>query len=280
MRRITAKRHGHCDWRPLASVAIVLAVIASIVTMPAWLPLPASPASVASAQQPSPTVAPPATPDPISTPFVVALDGPTKATAGFAVTVTKPAAAVCRWRNELPEGSMPLELTDNAGRTVLCFFSPAPGVHRFHLAAQLPVDGLDPFAEASLVVEVGPVVPAPPLVDPTDPSEPGTPTTPADPTKKATAATYVYLKDPNGSANVPAAVMGTLNRLNREKKIIATLFEQDTTDGTDDVPEQYKIPVAEAKKVGLPCLVVMAGSTVLKVVKAPTTEAQVWEAVP
>jgi len=118
----------------------------------------------------SPTVAP--TPDPISTPFVVKLEGPTKATGGFAVTVTKPAAAVCRWRNELPEGSMPLELTDNAGRTVLCFFSPAPGVHRFHLAAQLPVDGLDPFAEASLVVEVGPVVPAPPLVDPVDPALP------------------------------------------------------------------------------------------------------------
>jgi hypothetical protein len=230
------------------------------------------------AQEPTPTVAPVATPDLISTPFVVALDGPTKATAGFAVTVTKPAAAVCRWRNELPEGSMPLELTDNAGRTVLCFFSPAPGVHRFHLAAQLPVDGLDPFAEAMLVVEVGGTQPAPPGPAPVDPSEPGMPTTPAtpDPTTKATAATYVYEKD---TTAIPAAVMAGLNRLNREKKIIATVFEQDTTDGTNEIPEQYKAAVAEAKKAGLPCLVVLAGANVLGVVKAPTTVEQVWEAV-
>lgn len=259
-------------WR----AAIGGALLAAIFSSPASLP------SAATAQEPpAPTPAPVVTPTVDPLPFVVSLEGPARASGGFAVTVTKPAAAVCRWRNELPAGSMPpLELTDNAGRTVLCFFSPTAGPHKFTLSAQLPVDGLDPFAEATLVVEVGGVVVVPPIVPPTTPNTPTTPTTPVDPTTKATAAVYVYLKGPNGSANVPAAVMGTLNRLNREKKITATLFEQDTTDGTDDVPEQYKIPLAEAKKLGLPCLVVMAGSTVLKVVKAPTTEAQVWEAVP
>lgn len=171
-------------WRASFTACVILAGMFAVAMVPAILPPPASPASVASAQEPAPNPQPQPTPapDPLP-PFAVKLEGPTKATGGFAVTVTKPAAAVCRWNNSLPAGSMPLELTDNAGRTVLCFFSPAPGVHRFSLAAQLPVDGLDPFAEASLVVEVGGVVVVPPgpvvvdpPVDPVGPVEPdGTP---------------------------------------------------------------------------------------------------------
>jgi hypothetical protein len=118
--------------------------------------------------------------------------------------------------------------------------------------------------------------PAPPGPAPVDPIEPGTPTTPVDPTTKATAATYVYEKD---ATAIPAAVMAGLNRLNREKKIIATVFEQDTTDGAGEIPDQYNAAVAEAKKAGLPCLVVMAGANVLGVVKNPTTVEAVWEAV-
>lgn len=93
----------------------------------------------------------------------------------------------------------------------------------------------------------------------------------------ATSVTYVYEKD---DTNPPAQVASALNRLNREKKIIATMFEDDTKDGSGEVPDQYRVPLAAALEAGLPALVVTNGETVLTVVKAPTTEAQVLEATP
>jgi hypothetical protein len=111
----------------------------------------------------------------------------------------------------------------------------------------------------------------PPDEIPTVPA-PG-PTTPMTP---ATAATYVYEKDVTA---IPSPVAAGLNRLNREKKIVATLFEEDTVDGTGQTPEQYRVPLSAAQSAGLPALVVTAGAAVLKVVKAPTTEAAVLEAV-
>lgn len=96
------------------------------------------------------------------------------------------------------------------------------------------------------------------------------------PATKATAVTFVFEKD---SHVVPSPVLAALNRLNRERAIIATVFEQDTKDGTGDVPEQYKAALDAAKAAGLPALVVLNGKDVLRVVKDPKTEAQVLEAV-
>ena len=93
----------------------------------------------------------------------------------------------------------------------------------------------------------------------------------------ATAATYVYEKDSNA---VPAGVLAGLNRLNREKKILATAFEEDTRDGSGEVPEQFKVALTAATSAGLPALVVTGGDAVLNVVKAPTTEGQTVGAVP
>lgn len=116
-------------------------------------------------------------------------------------------------------------------------------------------------------VVVPPVDPPPVVVDPPEPPPV---------TVKATAATYVYEKDSGG---VPSHVLTGLNRLNREKKIVATLYEDDTPDGSGEVPEQYKVPLKAAQDAGLPALVVTAGNVVLKVVKAPKTEAELMEAV-
>jgi len=98
---------------------------------------------------------------------------------------------------------------------------------------------------------------------------------PPAPAPQITSATYVYEKDDSA---VPSAVLVGLNRLNRERKIVATLFEDDSTDGDGQVPDQYKIPVATAKEAGLPALVVLAGSEVVRVVKSPETVDQVMEA--
>jgi hypothetical protein len=100
--------------------------------------------------------------------------------------------------------------------------------------------------------------------------------TPVDPTTKIDRATYFYEKD---SHNVPKAVAFALQRLNREYEVVASEFEEDTVDGTGEVPDQYKISLAAARKAGLPCLVIQAGSRVVKVVTAPTTETQVMDAV-
>ena len=91
---------------------------------------------------------------------------------------------------------------------------------------------------------------------------------------KATAATYVH----NEKAVIPAGVSAALNELNASG-IMATAFPDDATDGSDDVPEQYKATLPAAKAVGIPALVVQAGDRVLRTVKAPTTKAQVLEAV-
>ncbi len=94
---------------------------------------------------------------------------------------------------------------------------------------------------------------------------------------KATQATYVYEKDTTG---IPNEVATALNKLNRERKILATPHEHDTKNGNQTIPAQYKIAVPAAEAAGLPALVVQAGDRVLKVVKSPTTEAAVLEAVP
>lgn len=115
--------------------------------------------------------------------------------------------------------------------------------------------------------------PRPPPVDPVDPDDPKPPPI----VETATAATYVYEKD---SHTLPSAVLAALNRLNRERKIVATAIEADVRDGTGDVPEQYKVPLAAAKEAGLPALVVTGSKGVIRVVKSPTTEQQVLDAVP
>ena len=96
------------------------------------------------------------------------------------------------------------------------------------------------------------------------------------PSTKVTAVTFVYEKDKHV---VPPPVLAALNKLNREKGIVATVFEQDTVDGAGEVPEQYKATLAAAKEVGLPALVVLANGKVIKTVKDPKTAEQVLEAV-
>lgn len=102
---------------------------------------------------------------------------------------------------------------------------------------------------------------------------------PARPTVEApaTAAVYVYEKD---SHAIPAGVTVGLDRLNRERKVVANLVEADTTNGGGDVPAQFRAALDAARKAGLPALVVLSGSTVVRVVPAPPTEAAVMEAVP
>lgn len=95
--------------------------------------------------------------------------------------------------------------------------------------------------------------------------------------KTATAAVYVYEKD---ATAVPPGVTVGLNRLNRERQILATLVEADATDGDGDVPDQYRAALAAARGRGLPALVVLSGSTVLAIVKAPTDADAVVRAVP
>lgn len=93
----------------------------------------------------------------------------------------------------------------------------------------------------------------------------------------ATAAVYVYEKDHTA---VPVGVTVGLNRLNRERQIVATLLEADTTNGAGTIPEQFRQAVAAAKADGLPALVVLSGSTVLAIVKAPADAEQIVRAVP
>ena len=96
------------------------------------------------------------------------------------------------------------------------------------------------------------------------------------PTTKIVSATYVFEKDDTA---VPAPVMATLDKLNRERGIVATVFDDDVVDGTGQTPDQYKPAVTAAKQVGLPALVTVDDKGVTRAVKDPKTETDVLEAV-
>lgn len=116
---------------------------------------------------------------------------------------------------------------------------------------------------------------------------PGTPLTPPGPApaptpapvspSTVTAAVYVYEKD---DGPVPPGVSAGIDRLNRERNITASLFEDDTVDGTGETPDQYKPALAAAKAKSIPSLVVLAGTNAVKVVEKPTTAEQILGAVP
>ena len=102
-------------------------------------------------------------------------------------------------------------------------------------------------------------------------------TVPALTAPAVTAAVYVYEKDMTA---VPTGVVIGLNVLNRDRGIVATLLEADTTDGDGEIPDQYRPALAAAKDRGLPALVVLSGSTVLSIVQAPADSGAVTGAVP
>lgn len=93
----------------------------------------------------------------------------------------------------------------------------------------------------------------------------------------ASAVVYVYEKD---ATRVPPGVTAGLARLNRDRQIVANLLEADATDGDGQVPDQFRPAVAAARGRGLPALVVLSGSTVLSIVKAPADADAVVRAVP
>ena len=90
---------------------------------------------------------------------------------------------------------------------------------------------------------------------------------------KPTAVTYVH----DEKAVIPSPVLAALAELNTQG-IVATAFPDDTTDGDNQVPDQYKIALPAAKASGIPSLVVQAGDKVVRVVKGPTSKAAVMEA--
>lgn len=106
---------------------------------------------------------------------------------------------------------------------------------------------------------------------PPDPPQPP----PPPPIQKPTAVTYFYEKDQTA---VPPPVAAAISELNTQG-IAANIVEQTPADGTGAVPLQYKFSWPAAKDAGLPCLVVMAGETVVRVVKGPKTQQEVLEAV-
>lgn len=92
-----------------------------------------------------------------------------------------------------------------------------------------------------------------------------------------TAAVYVYEKD---DGPIPTGVYTGIEKLNREKNILASLFEDDTVDGTGEVPEQYKPALDAARTKSIPALVVLSGTNIVTIVEKPQTEAEVLEAIP
>jgi hypothetical protein len=86
----------------------------------------------------------------------------------------------------------------------------------------------------------------------------------------------VGVYDHNGKRH-SSDVRAAFSELNA-RDIEADFYEVGGTDGNGVVAEEYKLAEAAAVKHGMPCVVVMAGGQVLRVVTADTKEA-VMEAV-
>jgi len=144
---------------------------------------------------------------------------------------------------------------------------PKPGAKLTTLRITIAVQG--PRPPPVVVVPDTPDVPTPDV-------PPAPPVTPDQPSK-ITAVTYVYEKD---EGPVPAAVNLGLVKLNK-LGILATEFEQNVFDG-ERIPKPYEVALSRAKSEGLPCLIVLADSTVVRAVPdrkdAPLTEAKILEA--
>lgn len=191
--------------------------------------------------------------------------GPTEAEPGALVELAAEGSSE-RWRWGASHDNVPLVADKDfkiyEGGVVVCFSTPKPGAYLFWLAG---AEDLVPH-----VLTIGgqpPPVVVPPVVQP--------PVVTPDPTRRATRATYVY-EQRRGS--VPPPVAAALSKLN-VAGVVASSIDQDVISGKGQAPAQYATALAEAKKAGLPCLVVEYTSGAPKVVAAPTTEAQVMEAV-
>lgn len=92
------------------------------------------------------------------------------------------------------------------------------------------------------------------------------------PRDQVTAAVYVFEKD-EGSA--PPFIESALDRLNSERKIVATSIDDDLDDGRGEIPAQYRTAIPAAREAGLPAFVILAGDRVLRVTK-PKTEDEAW----
>lgn len=139
-----------------------------------------------------------------------------------------------------------------------------------------------PFGLALHRVEVGGGTVPPPLDPPSDPP----PNVPSNPpqnppqSKTPNRVTYVYEKD---SSLVPPGVAAALAKLNKQSidaggSLVASELEEDTVDGSGQVPDQYKEALQAAKNVGLPALVIEYPTGAPKTIKNPKTEAEVLEA--
>jgi hypothetical protein len=153
------------------------------------------------------------------------------------------------------------------------FASPVSGVYRFVLVVAGTNANGGPAADMAthqVTLSGGLTPPITPPVDlPTDPTQPPL-------TRKPTAVTYVYEKDQN---LCPRPVAAALQSLNAAGGIVASDFDKDVVDGTGAVPDQYRVALDAAIKVGLPALVVQSGAAVIRVVKDPKTAEQVAEAI-
>lgn len=133
-----------------------------------------------------------------------------------------------------------------------------------------------PVGSAPVVKQltIGQSKPSVPVVVPDKPVTPDKPVEPTPVTTKPTAAFYVYEKDDTA---VPNYVKTGLSKINASG-VEGSLLEDDTKDGNNQVPARFQVPLNEAKKAGLPVLVVMSGGQFLRAVK-PKSEAEMLEAV-
>lgn len=95
------------------------------------------------------------------------------------------------------------------------------------------------------------------------------------PTRKITHLVYVFEKDKTAK---PPDVEYALIKINNDSnsEVVAYPFEWDDTSGDDDLSPTNLAAKEKAKEIGLPCLISLSGNEVIKWVKDPKTEEDVF----
>lgn len=103
------------------------------------------------------------------------------------------------------------------------------------------------------------------------------PTPPAPPTTdQIVRLTYVYEKD---QGSIPPAISAGLSAVSLSREsVVASAYEDDSTNGLDRVPKQYERAAEASREYGTPCLVAESVERVVRVKLKPTTEQHVMEA--
>lgn len=190
------------------------------------------------------------------------ITGPKESVSGDLVILEATQSTGTKYLWKLLESDKSFLAVDN---NLKCVFAAGVDVERtFHFVLVVAGNNANGGPEVDITTHDLVVKPRNPTLPPSNPTDP--PTNPS----KVTRVTYIYEKDNNP---IPKYIEKALQLINGEYSgVVASIFEQNTTNLRGETPTQYQISLEAAKKAGIPCLVIQYADKTTKVLSPKTVE--------